>query len=146
MAGVEYQTPQDLREALAGMFRLTAVGLDRAMTMAQIRQRPNLAKYDERTIRRAIKELLLLDRLLIGSSSSKGYYRIITERERAISLHEVGSRLREHGIVFRVLAETPLADASGQMTLDDSLDPEDRERLHRWVTRLLSADEDEAAA
>lgn len=144
MRGAEYTTAPELRETLAGIFKVTAVGRGRAVTMAQLQRRPNLARYDERTIRRAINELRVLDRLVIGSSSGGGYYKVTCERERAMFLRELGGRMSALGKLFGLASRASLADDSGQLPLDDSLDSTQQAAVDHWAGRVLDGLDDDA--
>lgn len=140
---MEHRTDAKLREALYGLFRYTAVGRERALTLAQVRNRAIIGAFPERAVRRAIEELVVIDHLPIAGDSTAGYYLVVTAAERWSQVRQLVARLRALARRLRVFARCTDAAQGGQMTLDTTLPIAAQARLERSVDRLIGTIDDE---
>ena len=138
---LEYQTPDALRERLAGMFTTTAVGHDRALKLDAICLRVRCT--DGRQVRRAISELVVIDRMPIAGSSSVGYFRCETWIERLTQLRELWSRIKALLRRVKVFADTSERATSGQLEMDYTATPAEIDAARRRAERVLDLLEDE---
>lgn len=143
---VEYETDEQLRETLAGVFKYTATCRAKALTMAELLTRPVIGEYDERVVRLAISELRLLNRIPIASSSAGGYFLATTRADRTPFKRELIGRIVALAKLLRVFEPASAAEGGGQMELDFTDDEDEDGETARLATRLLAAcGEDEAA-
>lgn len=100
-----FETPDELRNALHGIFTDEAVGKDKAVKLGELEGR--LTAFGGRSIRKAISELVMVNGLPIVSDSHAGYYRAdqvdhlrqgaLELKRRAMSLLYRRKRLLDQG-------------------------------------------------
>lgn len=136
---MEHRTPQPLRTALTGVFCAEAVGRGRAQTLARLMNRAVIGTFPERTVREAIAELVVLDRLPVAGDASAGYYRCETAAERRAQMAQLVSRIRSLARRVRTFAEVTQHEQGGQAVLDFSLDIGAQREARELAERVLAA-------
>lgn len=141
MPRLSYNTPEPLRVVLTGLFRRWLVGRDNAMTLKRLLQRTDVKRHDGngRLVRKAIAELIIIDKLPIAGDSTAGYYFCATEAERNAQCRQLGRRIRALGLRMRTFVAAFDKEQGEQRTLDYDSSADERAVQQKWLDGVIEA-------